>query len=473
MTRTQRLTLLAAIVGTSVVMLDGSIVNIALPAIARDLGGGLASQQWVANSYLLMLGSFILVGGSLGDIYGERKVFGIGVVAFGICSLGCALAPDVGTLIAARALQGVAGAMVTPSSLAIIVAAFPTDRRGGAIGAWTAWTGIGVVAGPLLGGWIVDTASWRWVFAINVPLIMATTTLIALAVARTSPVVGRRLDLAGAGLCALGLGGVMAALIEQPHRGWASPVIASLMGSGLVLVAAFVVYERRAAHPMVKLELFRSRNFTAANLQTLAMYGGLSILIFYLVIFLQQVAGYSALRSGLTTLPITIIMFVLSGRMGALASRLGPRLFMGGGPLVSAAGVLLLLRANLHTSYLAVVLPAVSVFGLGLSLTVAPLTTTVLACADESDAGIASAINNAIARVAGFVGIGIVGVIVAHALVGDTFGRSRASVRAFHEAVIACVVCLVLAGTTGLVGVRNPSRDVATAEEVIDERRGR
>ncbi|HVT65735.1 MAG TPA: DHA2 family efflux MFS transporter permease subunit [Mycobacteriales bacterium] len=464
MSRTQRLTLLAAIVGTSVVMLDGSIVNVALPAIERDLGGGLAAQQWVVNAYLLLLGSFILVGGSLGDIYGERKVFGIGVAAFGICSLGCAIAPDIGVLIAARALQGVAGAMVTPSSLAVIVAAFPADRRGGAIGAWTAWTGISAVAGPLLGGWIVDFSSWRWVFAINVPLVIATITLVVLAVAHVPPVADRRLDLAGAALCALGLGGVMAALIEQPHRGWGSPLIFGLLIAGVALFIGFVVYERRAAHPMLKLELFASRNFTAANIETLVMYGGLSILLFFLVIFLQQVAGYSALRSGLTTLPITIVMFVLSSRFGALSARLGPRLFMGGGPIVAAAGVLWLLRAGLHTSYLGVVFPALLLFGLGLSITVAPLTTTVLAEANDTDAGIASAINNAVARVAGLVGIGVVGVVVAHTLVGDSFHRSQSSVHAFHQAVIACVVCLVVAGTTGALGIRNPSRNVEKLE---------
>jgi EmrB/QacA subfamily drug resistance transporter len=464
MTRTERLTLLAAIVGTSVVMLDGSIVNVALPAVERDLGGGLAGQQWVVNAYLLLLGSFILIGGSLGDIYGERKVFGIGVAAFGVCSLGCAVAPDIGVLIGARALQGIAGAMVTPSSRAIIVAAFPTDRRGGAIGAWTAWTGIGVVAGPLLGGWIVDFSSWRWVFAINVPLVIATITLVVLAVAPVPSVAGRRLDLAGAGLCALGLGGVMAALIEQPHRGWGSPLIIVPLIAGVALFVGFVVYERRATQPMLKLELFASRNFTAANIETLVMYGGLSILLFFLVIFLQQVAGYSALRSGLTTLPVTIVMFALSSRFGALSTRVGPRLFMGAGPIVAAGGVLWLLRAGLHTSYFGVVFPALLVFGLGLSITVAPLTTTVLAEADDTDAGIASAINNAVARVAGLVGIAVVGVVVAHTLVGDTFGHSASSVHAFHQAVVACVVCLVVAGTTGMLGIRNPSRDVEQME---------
>jgi EmrB/QacA subfamily drug resistance transporter len=445
-------------------MLDGSIVNVALPAVERDLGGGLAAQQWVVNAYLLLLGSFILVGGSLGDIYGERKVFGIGVVAFGICSLGCAIAPNIGILIAARALQGIAGAMVTPSSLAVIVAAFPADRRGGAIGAWTAWTGISAVAGPLLGGWIVDASSWRWVFAINVPLVIATTALILLAVPHVPPIAGRRLDLAGAGLCAVGLGGVMAALIEQPRRGWDSPMIYGLLAGGVVLFAGFIAYERHTPQPMVKLELFASRNFTAANLETLVMYGGLSILLFFLVIFLQQVAGYSALRSGLTTIPVTVVMFALSSRFGMLAGRFGPRLFMGAGPLVSAAGVLWLLRAGLHTSYLGVVFPSLLVFGLGLSITVAPLTTTVLAEADDSDAGIASAINNAVARVAGLVGIGVVGVVVARTLVGDSFGRSQASVHAFHQAVIACVVCLVIAGTTGAAGIRNPVREVEKVE---------
>ncbi|HWA67435.1 MAG TPA: DHA2 family efflux MFS transporter permease subunit [Mycobacteriales bacterium] len=469
MTRTQRLTLLAAIVGTTVVMLDSSVVNVALPAIERDLGGGLASQQWVSNSYLLLLGSFILVGGSLGDLYGERLVFGVGVGAFGVCSLACALAPDIGVLIAARALQGVAGALVTPSSLAIIVAAFPSDLRGRAIGSWTAWTGIGAVAGPLLGGWIIDVASWRWVFAINVPLVVATMTLVALAVPRVTPTAHRRLDLVGAVLCATGLGGVMAALIEQPHRGWSSPLIVGLLAAGLGLFAAFVGYERRIPAPMVKLELFTVRNFTVTNVETFAMYGGLSILFFYLVIFLQQVAGYSALRSGLTTLPVTILMFLLSSRFGALATRHGPRLFMAAGPLVAAAGTLWLLRAGLQTSYLGVVLPALVVFGIGLSITVAPLTTTVLAEADESDAGIASAINNAVARVAGLVGIGVVGVLVAHTLVGDSFRRSRDSVHAFHASVVACAVCLVVGGLTGAAGIQNLQRHTALADRAASD----
>jgi predicted MFS family arabinose efflux permease len=270
-------------------------------------------------------------------------------------------------------------------------------------------------------------------------------------------------------LCALGLGGVMAGLIQQPNRGWADPLIYGLLVGGAGLFVTFVTYERRTANPMVKLDLFGARNFTVANLETFTMYGGLSILMFFLVIFLQQVAGYTALRSGLTTVPVTIVMLLLSDRFGEMSSRLGPRLFMAAGPLVSAAGVLWLLRADLHTSYLTVVFPALVVFGLGLSITVAPLTTTVLAEADESDAGIASAINNAIARVAGLVGIGVVGVIVARTLVGDTFRRSEISVHAFHQAVIACVVCLAVAGMTGALGIRNPSADVERAGGPDDE----
>src|SRR5438045_1295976 len=385
-------------------VVDGSVVNVALPAIQHDLGGGLAAQQWVSNAYLLTLGSLILIGGSLGDIYGERRVFAVGVAAFGIVSILCAAAPTIGVLIAARALQGAAGALLTPSSLAIIVGAFSPKDRGAAIGSWTAWGGIAAIVGPLVGGWIVDQVSWRWIFALNVPLVLVTLALIFAAVPRTTRVTGRRVDVLGAGLCALGLGGFVFALIEQPHYGWSSPAIVVPLVAGVVAFASFRAYGRRPPDPMLKLELFARRNFAVGNAETLAMYAGLSILFFFLVIFLQQVAGYSALRSGLTTLPVTLVMFTLSRRFGALADRYGPRLFMGAGPLIAAGGILLMLRAGRHTSYLTDLLPSLLVFSLGLTMTVAPLTAAVLAGADESDAGIASAINNAIARMAGLVG---------------------------------------------------------------------
>jgi EmrB/QacA subfamily drug resistance transporter len=458
MTRRQRLTLLAAILGSAVATIDGSIVNVALPAIERDLGGGLPAQQWVSNAYLLTLGSLILIGGSLGDIYGERRVFAIGVAAFGVLSIACALAPTIEVLIGARALQGAAGALVTPSSLAIIVSAFGPSERGAAIGSWTAWGGIAAIIGPLAGGLIVDQVSWRWIFALNAPFVAATLALVLVAVPRTKPVSRRRVDFLGAALCALGLGGVVFALIEQPHYGWSSPTVFIPLIGGVVAFASFIGYERRAAAPMLRLELFSRRNFAVGNVETLAMYAGLAILFFYLVIVLQEVAGYTALEAGLTTVPVTVMMFALSRRFGALADRHGPRLFMGAGPLIGAAGILLLLRVGMHPSYVADLLPALLVFALGLSLTVAPLTATVLADADESDAGIASAVNNAVARVAGLLGVSAVGVVVATSLAGDTFAADAESVEAFHQVVLICAVLLAAGGIIGLLGIANPRR---------------
>jgi EmrB/QacA subfamily drug resistance transporter len=459
-THRQRLTLLAAIVGSGVAMIDGSIVNVALPAIEEDLGGGLSAQQWVSNAYLLTLGSLILVGGSAGDIYGERRVFAIGLTAFGTVSIACALAPTIEVLIGARAVQGAAAALMVPSSLAIIVAAFEPRERGAAIGAWTAWGGITAIVGPLAGGVIVDQASWRWIFALNVPLVLATLALVLAAVPRTARATRRRVDFLGAALCAVGLAGVVFALIEQPHYGWSSPVIVVALMGGVVAFVSFLAYERRAAAPMLELELFSRRNFAVGNAETFAMYAGLAILFFFLTIFLQQVAGYSALESGLTILPVTLVMFALSRRFGGLADRIGPRLFMSVGPLIASVGILLLLRTGLDTDYLTDLLPALLVFALGLSLTVAPLVATVLADAGESDAGIASAINNAIARVAGLVGVSVVGVVLASTLVGDTFAENTESVRAFHQAVLICAMLVAAGGFVGAIGITNPRRAV-------------
>jgi EmrB/QacA subfamily drug resistance transporter len=459
-TRAQRTTLVAAILGSGIATIDGTVVNVALPAIERDLGGGLQAQQWVANAYLLALGSLILIGGSLGDIYGERRVFALGAGAFGLFSVACALAPTSDVLIAARGLQGAAGALLVPSSLAIIVAAFPAGERAAAIGAWTSWGAIASLVGPLAGGVIVDQLSWRWIFALNLPLVALTVVLVRAGVAPTSRTSTRHVDYLGALLCAVGLGGVVFALIEQPRLGWSSPAILVLLVGGAGTFLVFLAYERRVAQPMLKLELFAGRNFAVGNLETLTLYAGLAVLFFFLTIFLQQVAGYSALEAGLSVLPVTLVAFLLSRRFGALADRFGPRFFMGVGPLVAAAGLLLLLRTGIDTSYVADLVPALLVFALGLSMTVAPLVAAVLADADETDAGIASAINNAIARVAGLVGVSVVGVVVASTLVGDTFSANDQSVRAFHQAVVICAVLVAAGGIAGLVGIRNPRRPV-------------
>ncbi len=416
-TTVKRLTLIACILGSGIALLDGTVVNVALPTIQRALGGGLAGQQWVSNAYLLTLGSLILVGGSLGDIFGERRIFALGVTGFGVASLLCALAPSIGFLIACRALQGIAGALLTPSSLAVIVATFPESERGPAIGTWTAFGAIAAVVGPLGGGALLQVASWRWIFLINLPLVVICVALILAVVPRHAPAAPgagvQRVDVLGALLCALGLGGPVFALIEQPRLGWSSPAVFLPLLAGLALFCAFVLYEARAAHPMLPLALFARRNFAVGNIETFAMYAGLSVLFFFLILFLQQVAHYSPLRSGLSTLPTTVVMFVLSRRFGALADRHGPRLFMGLGPIVAGVGLLLLVRVGIHVNYLTDILPALLIFSIGLAATVAPLTAAVLAGVSTDQAGIASGVNNAIARVAGLLAIAALGAIVA------------------------------------------------------------
>src|SRR5829696_7334038 len=407
--------LVAAILGSAVVAVDATVVNVALPAIANDLGGGLAGQQWVANAYLLTLGALILVSGSLADIYGERRVFTLGVAGFGVASLLCALAPTVELLVVARALQGVSGALLTPASLAIIVAVFPESERGAAIGSWTAWGGIGWLAGPLIGGQIVDSASWRWVFALNVPLVLVTLALASRYVPERADGGARRhpLDLAGALLCAIGLAGISFGLIEQPVLGWGDPLVTGPLVGGIAVFAAFIAYELRVRAPMLPLELFGRRNFTVANVETFLMYGGMAVQAFFLTLFLQQVAGFSALEAGSAGLLPTAVMFLLSRRFGALADRHGPRWLMTVGPLLVAGGFFALLRLDASTSYLSDLVPALLVYSLGLAVTVSPLTATVLADADEHDAGIASAVNNAIARTAGLLATAAVGAVLA------------------------------------------------------------
>ena len=500
----KRLVLAACILGTTVVTVDSTVVNVALPAIQRDLGGGLAGQQWTSNAYLVMLGSLLLIGGSLGDVLGERRVFVVGVAGFGVTSLLCAVAPTIVVLVAARALQGVFGALLTPAALAVIVNTFSEAERGRAVGAWTAWGGIGTLLGPLIGGQLVDVASWRWVFAINLPVVVATIALIRWVMpeeSRRAPAAD--IDVLGALLCASGLIGITFALIEQPLRGFGDPAVFLPLALGGLLFVAFLAHEARTRAPMLPLELFRRRNFAAGNVETFAMYGGLGLVFFFLVLYLQQVAGYTALKAGTSTVPVTLVMFGLSTRFGALADRYGPRLFMGLGPLLAAVGLALLTRVGPDVSYVSDLLPAMLLFALGLAMTVAPLTATVLADADEHNAGIASGVNNAIARVSALVTIAAVGTLVAADFRGrldDELGplrnrpqvarelrrvesqplarvapqglpaaqrgavaraAERASVSAFHLAVGTSAVLVALGGVLGLVGIRNPRRRVA------------
>jgi EmrB/QacA subfamily drug resistance transporter len=452
----RRTTLLAAIMGSFVALLDSTVVNVALPAIRADLGGGLAGQQWVVNAYLLMLGSLILIGGSLGDVYGARRVFAIGVGGFGAASVLCAAAPSIELLVAGRALQGAFGALLTPASLAIIVAAFPGEERGAAIGSWTAYSGIAALVGPLAGGSLVDALDWRWIFAVNVPFVAVTLALTARMPALANGGDGRRRpDWAGAALCAAGLAGPVFGLIQQPRHGWASAMVAVPIVAGLAVFAVFVAWERRARDPMLPLGLFARGNFAWGNVETLSLYGGLGATFFLLVVFLQQTGGLSALEAGMATLPSTLALFLLSRRFGALADRHGPRLFMGGGPLVCACGVLLLVAlVDRDPSLLLEVVPGVAVFGLGLAITVAPLTAAILADADEHNAGIASGVNNAVARVASLLATASIG-----AVVGGTLDLGG-----FRMGLLFAGALVALGGAIGLARIRNPRRRVAARE---------
>jgi EmrB/QacA subfamily drug resistance transporter len=412
-TRQQRLTLIATILGSAVVFLDSTVVNVALPAISEGLDVGLAGQQWVVEAYTLALVSLLLVGGSLGDQFGRRRIFVIGLIGFGVTSILCAIAPSSGFLITARALQGVTGALLVPGSLAIVAATFEGAARGRAVGTWTAWTGIAIVVGPAGGGALIGLTSWRSIFWVNIPLIAATV-LLSLHSVRESRDEDAFLgiDWAGILLSAVGLGGPTYALIEQPTRGWGDPMVSVPLVAGVACFCLFIVREALARHPMLPLSLFRIRNFAVTNLTTLAAYAGLIGGLFFVGLFLQQVAGYSPLEAGLATTPISILMFFLSPRFGKIASGTGPRLPMCVGPIVGGAGLLLLLRVGPDPSYVGDVLPGLLIFGIGLSATVAPLTATVLDSVDEHHVGIASGVNNGVSRVAGLLAIAILGAVI-------------------------------------------------------------
>jgi EmrB/QacA subfamily drug resistance transporter len=499
----QRLVLVVSILASFVAFLDGAIVNVALPAIQRELGGGLAAQQWIVDAYLLTLGSLILIAGSLSDLLGRKKILTLGLWGFGIASLLCAVAPSSPLLIIFRALQGVAGALLVPSSLALIISTFSGPAQGKAIGSWTAWTGISFILGPLVGGVLVDQASWRWIFAINVLPIAVTLYLLNRVKAAKDTKSDVSVDFVGALLCALGLGGAVYALIEQQHYGWSSPHIYVPLVAGVVLLASFLLYEKSTKNAMLPLNLFRNHNFSVGNIATLSVYAGLTASFFLLVVFLQQVSGYSALAAGLAGVPVTIILFLLSPKTGGLAGKYGPRLFMGFGPIIAGIGFLLMLRLGSQVNYWSQLFLPIVIFGVGLAITVAPLTTAILGDVPQDKAGIASAVNNAVARVAGLIAVAAVGAVVATQFNAslDKFsklwgldpvaiqlaeqtplvtsppkpydhqafpldqtqkiyrqGLEYASVSAFHTGVITIAGLLAAGGAVSLIGIRNPKQ---------------
>ncbi|GGE97685.1 MFS transporter [Mycetocola zhadangensis] len=445
---TQRIVLLVAILASFVAFLDGTIINVALPAITREFGGGLPVQQWVVDAYLLTLGAFILLAGSLSDAFGRVRILAIGLVGFGATSLLCAIAPSAEFLIFVRALQGATAALLVPSSLAIIISTFSGQAQARAIGTWTAWTGTAMIVGPLIGGLLVDTVSWRLVFGINVIPIAVTLVLLTRMGKDPERTTRRpRVDVIGAILGAIGLGGPVFALIEQARFGWTSPVVWVPLLVGVIAFAAFLWWEGRTRDPMMPLSLFESRNFSAGNIATVFIYGALGLGFFVIAIYLQQVAGWPATLAGIATLPPTLVMLFLSSRIGAWAGRVGPRMFMTVGPIVGGLGFLLMLAVDSGVNYWLELLPGLVIFGIGLSITVAPLTSAILGAIDESQAGIGSAINNAVARVAGLVAVACAGLILGTVL--DLAG--------FHRAMIATAIAMILGGVISFVGIRNPT----------------
>jgi len=446
MTKQQRLVLFISILASFVAFLDGSVVNVALPAIVQDLGGGLAIQQWVVDAYMITLGSLMLLAGSFSDLFGRKRILLIGLVLFGITSILCAVSPTGPTLIVSRGLQGIAGALLVPSSLALIISSFSGALQAKAIGVWTAWTGIAFVVGPLLGGFLVDTWSWRLIFAINIIPIIATIWPMAFLDKEDKPK-RAKIDAIGAILGIIALGGPVYALIEQTHYGWDSPAIYIPLITGIGAFVSFVVHERRVKVPMLPLSLFSVRNFSVGNVATFAIYAGLAVSSFLITIFVQQVGKYSAIEAGLALLPVTVVMLLLSSRFGLLAGTYGPRFFMAAGPMIAGIGFLTMLRVGETINYWTQLFPGIVIFGFGLTMTVAPLTSAVLSSIGADRAGIGSAVNNAVSRIAGLIAIAAVGLVI-----GDTL-----NLMSFHRGVIMMAVLLITGGVVSAIGIQNPS----------------
>ncbi|NDZ96897.1 MFS transporter [Streptomyces sp. SID6673] len=434
-----------AILASFVAFLDGSVVNLALPAISGDLGGGLATQQWVVDAYLLSLGALILVAGSISDAFGRLPVLRAGLVIFGVASVVCALAPTDLILIIGRGVQGAGAALLVPSSLALINSVFSPDDQPKAIGTWTAWTGTAFVVGPLLGGVLVDALNWRWIFAVNILPVVVTLVLSTRLTEAPRPSVRTKIDVPGAVLTAAGLAGTVYALIEEQRLGLSNPAVAVSLVVGVLYLAGLGWREMHTDHPMIPLRMFRVRNFGVGNLATTFMYAGLSMGSLITALFLQEVAGFSALAAGLATLPVPVLSFFIARPVGALSARYGPRFFMASGPILAGCGYLLMLTTDDDFNFWWQMLPGLVLFGLGLSVTVTPLTSAVLAAVNREQSGIGSAINNAISRVSGLVAVACTGIIVGGVL--DTAG--------FHRTVLITAVLFIAGGVVSALGIRN------------------
>lgn len=426
------LTLIATILGSGMVILDGFVVNLALPRIALNFHAHFSDLQWIIDAYLLFLSSLILVGGSLGDIFGRKRIYLLGLYGFMFSSLLCAISPNTISLIIFRIIQGIFGALLVPGGLAIINTNFPEGERGKAIGRWSAWLAIVVPIGPLLGGYIISVASWRWIFLINLPLGIICAYLATNNFVESRNPNERKLDILGGVLATTSLAGITYGLIEGPTNHWAAQSVA-LLAAGFLLIGVFIWHERRDPDPIVRLSLFKSRNFSGSNIMTFAMYGALGGFTFILPIYLQTKMGYSAFVAGLSMLPVSILLLTLSSRMGALCAKYGPRFFITTGPLIVALATFLLISYSPGDGFLSFLIPRTILFGIGMALFVAPLTATVMASVENSSSGIASGINNALSRVAGLVVIALLGL----AGTGSTFRFTM-------------VFCAILAAAAGI-----------------------
>ncbi|HEX4215702.1 MAG TPA: DHA2 family efflux MFS transporter permease subunit [Candidatus Dormibacteraeota bacterium] len=456
-----RWVIVATVLGSAVTTLDSTIVGIALPTIGREFKVGMADLQWVSAGYMLTLSGLLLLGGALGDRHGRRRVFLFGVIWFGIASLLCGAAPDILTMILARGLQGIGAALLTPGSLAILEASFRSEDRGTAIGAWSGFAGVASAVGPFLGGYLMAVGSWRLIFLVNVPVVLAVLLITARYVPETRDPAAGPIDGTGAVLITVGLTALCYGLIEGPSVGFEHPAIACLLLVGAGGIVLFVVVESRMGHPLLPLGLFRSRQFAGANLVTFVVYAALGTTLFLLPMELQQVAHYSPLESGVALLPVTFIMLILSSRSGALASRIGPRLQMSVGPLVMAVGMLMLVRVGSSQSYFRDVLPAVLVFGLGLAINVAPLTAAVLAAAPTQAAGVASAANNDVARVGGLLSVAVLPSLAG--ITGASYLHPDQLDDGFRTAVLIAAALCASGGVLAALTIRNRARRLGAA----------